>query len=680
MVTPLHELSQTPARFGDQVDPNPDPPKVPGPRLVDRSSTGQNGSWPRMLVLGDEIKGRLVTWVQEEIRRARLEKEPLIDDWRKWQNDYWARPEKAVKNFPFQRSANIVVPLTAIAVEAIYARLINTLFGVKPLWSIRPKSLAWVDAAQPVQNWLQTEVEDPTALNAYDFSCQSLLELCKLGTCIGKSGYEKLVKKSIKFYNNDEEQELFVTVKDGSTLDPVPIANFLSRIGERDVQRSSWCGEEHEFTWGQLKKMALSGQFDKQSVEAIRQFWVTARTNENNHPEETYKAEVDKLTHQEPLWHEVFHTQEIWCSFDVDNDGIDEEIVLDIHESSGVLLSARYNWYDDLHRPYRICNYIPVEGRIFGVGIGKQLEQLQREATTIHRQRLDNATLANMRMIAISKTSGYGPGEPIFPGKMWFLNDVSQIKELKLSEVYPSSFSNEQAVVGYADKRTGVNDVMLGVPQEGTPGTATGDLTRLAEGNKKFDFVLKNVRRWLGMIGGDVLANYQQFGDGQRHWLAQDENGQWVEKVLNMPQQLVLHGAVIELTVTDSTTNTTVEQQTWMALFKIITDYYRSVMELAGAIGDNKLFVQAAEMAVTSGDQAMKRLLETFKEPATERFLLTQQPGAENAAAELDRISATGPSPDGQPTGMAAMVAALGNRGAGVNGGSSSGPVPFGRQ
>src|SRR5690606_3910958 len=125
-----------------------------------------------------------------------------------------------------------------------------------------------------------------------------------------------------------------------------------------------------------------------------------------------------------------------------------------------------------------------VEGIWPGIGVAKQVEQFQAEATTIHRQRLDNATLANMAQIVIKKGSGYGPGEPIFPGKMWFVQEVqNDIKEFKLSEVYPSSYANEQAIIGYFEKRTGVNEVILGLPQEGTPGTATSDLARLAEGN-----------------------------------------------------------------------------------------------------------------------------------------------------------------------------------------------------
>lgn len=592
---------------------------VPGMSEAQRDeidvSTPGKGRWPRMLNLDKDVKVRLVIWLDEEIRRARMERGPIIDDFKQWQSDYWAKPETEVKNFPFRRAANVVVPLTAIAVEAVFARLFNTIFAVEPLWTIRPKTKLWVEAAKPVEKWLQTEVENENSLNAQHNIAQCLLELCKLGTFVIKSGYERDVRKSIKTLADGIEETNWVTIHDGATLDYVPLANFLMRIAEQDPQTAPWCGEEHSFTWGQLKRMALDGRIKPDALEAIKAYWHSQQVAESGSAKD-YQKKVDDLANLEPVWHESFEVIEIWASFDVDKDGVDEEVVIDFHPESQTILSIRYNWYDDLHRPYRISKYIPVEGRLHGIGIGKQNEQFQQEVTTIHRQRLDNATLANMSMIKIKKTLNYGPGENIFPGKMWFVDEKDDIEELKLSEVYNSSYANEGTLVTYSEKRTGVSDIQLGVQEEGTPGTATDVLTRLAEGNKKFDMVLKNVRRALGLVGQDVLANYQQFGDAQRHWLVLDEQGQYVEQILQLPQQLVMHGAIVELTVTDSLTNRQVEQQQWMSLFQVIRSYFAERLNLAGVILEMtqqpEPFLQTIQAAITAGDEAYSRLLDTF--------------------------------------------------------------------
>ena len=618
------------------------------------------GQWPRMLVLsdgtvdeGNNVLARLKMWIRNELERCWPEREGLINDWEGWEGDYWGNPEEEEKNFPFRKAANIVVPLTAIACEAVYARIINTIFSVEPFWSIRPQSRVWVEAAPRVQDWLQNEVENENSLDVYRFASDSIMELVKLGTGVGKSGYARDIRKSKVTLPDGTDEDRFAEVRNGATLDYVPLANFIMRIRETDPQSAPWCGEEHTFTWGQLKRMALSGQMDPEAVDEIKSFWEAGYTHEGEGRE--LDEAVREETSTEITWHEEFHTQEIWAAFDVDGDGIDEEIVFDYHYASDTILSIRYNWYDDVHRPYRVGVYFPVEGRLYGVGIGKQNEQFQDEITTVHRQRLDNATLANMRMISIRNNLGYGPGEPIFPGKIWFVDNADDIGEVKLSEIYPSNYINEQEMLRYSEKRTGVTEVIMGIQPTGQPSTATGEMARLAEGNKRFDLVLKNVRRWYSQLGKDVLANYQQFGDQERHWLVMEEDGQWIERVLQMPPELVRVGAIVELTVTDSITNTQVEQQQLMTLFQLAINYYSQRLNLAAQLDqapeEAVEFRRTGMAAIQASDELFKRLLDTFKMVGRDALLLNPIiEGEQGGGRGIQGIEQGGP---GGPQGIA---------------------------
>lgn len=620
------------------------------------------GRWPRMINLEAEVEADLKLWLDEEISQHLLERSDLVDQWSKYQNQYWAEPKEEVKNFPFARAANIVIPLTAIAVEAAHARLINTLFSVKPFWSVRPKSKAWIKVHKPTERYLQSEAESAETLDVFKFCDQSILELIKLGTAVGKSGYKREFRKSMRFYGDEDEEPHYYEAYNGATLEYVPVANFMMRLNETEPQESSWCGERHKASWAQLKRMVQGGQMIEESVDYISTWWVDAMSADELGDPDKVKRVVQEISDTEPLWTSEFRFYEIWCSFDVDGDGWNEEIVLDYHKDSGTILSIRYNWYDDLHRPYRINTYFPVEGIWPGIGIGRQNEQFQAEVTTIHRQRLDNATLANMAQIVLGKNTGYGPGEPIFPGKMWFVDDpMRDIQEFKLSEVYPSSYANEESVVRYSEKRTGVNEIILGLPQEGTPGTATGDLARLAESNKRFDHVLKGARRWLSLLGLDVLANYQQFGNQEMHWLYLGEEGKYVEAVLQMPPELARKGVAVELTVTDSITNRDVEQRQWMQLFQIVTNYYAQVLTYVQIIsqlqGDPTPMLEVSQRALMTADEALRRLLETFNIIDPESFTLTQegdgdQSGGPGSAAGTVGGGQVGPEGGGQAAGL----------------------------
>lgn len=613
---------------------------VQGPResdsLGDFDQNGLRGMWPRMIKLDKEAEERLRLWIDEEIQNFNQERAPLLENWRTWHTGYWAAPATKEKNFPFKRAANTVVPLQAIAVEATHARQVNTLFSVEPFYSIRPRSKEWIQAANPFQKYLQTEVEANESLNMFKFCTETLLELDKLGTCVGKSGYERLTKKSLR-RRGDREEEFFVQTRNGPTVGRVPLPNFILRFNETDPQTAPMVGEKHKFSWSQMKSMAQDGRMGKNEVGSVKSYWI--QHNQSSEPSDGDQVlqKVEELGLTEPTWAQEFDVYELWISFDVDGDGWDEEIVVDYHKESRTFLSIRYNWYDDLHRPYHICQFFPVEGVWPGIGICKMVEQFQEEATTIHRQRLDNATLANMTQIVLKRNVGYGPGEPIFPGKMWFFDDPTKdIVPLKLSEVYGSSFANEESVTRLYEKRSGINEVILGLPHEGTPGTATSDLTRLSEGKQKFDLTLKHYRKFASSVGYDIVTNLQIFGNQQVHWLVLGEDGAYVEQVLNMPSTLVRRGAFIDLTVTDSITNKDVEQQKWLSLFQVVTNYYNTVLQLAQLFGP-QVFGQVAQRALQASDEAMRRLLETFDVVDSDRFSLVEESPENGGTAESSR-------------------------------------------
>lgn len=587
----------------------------------------EQGRWPRLLVLDEDVEHRLVEYLDHEISLAWQERDVLVEDWTQWQKDYWAKPIKKVNNFPFKRAANIVIPMTAIAVETVMARLITTIFSVRPFYSLRPRIPMWVKAAPEMESWLQTQIEDPSALDMHGFARESLLELIKLGTGIGKSGYERDLRKVNVELPDGTTMPQWIERKNGPTLDYVPLANFLMRLSEKDPQMATWVGEEHRrVTWAQMKRYALAGRMSTEAVENVRAWWST--TNSIDSTGSDYDEKRRRNEGDQPAWTETFDFQEIWLSFDVDKDGVDEEIVVDFHKDSGTVLAPRYNWYADAHRPYRIGVFIPVEGRWAGIGVGKQSEQFQALITTVHRQRLDAGTLANMGQLAVKRTTGYGTDEPIWPGKIWFAeNPATDIVPFQLSNTqHFSQIQNEDAARQYAEKRTGVNELIMGIPTQRTPPTATSDLAKLAEGNKKFDMVLQNVRRWYSLLGLDILANYQQFGSRGHSFLVRGEKGEFVEQFLEMPQTDIRRGLLIELTVTDSTTNKEVEQHKWMQLFQILSVHYNQALQQAGSVAgvlqDPTVFILFAQMALRSSNAAMRRLLEAFSVPDIDEFLL----------------------------------------------------------
>src|SRR5690606_10363625 len=105
----------------------------------------------------------------------------------------------------------------------------------------------------------------------------------------------------------------------------------------------------------------------------------------------------------------------------------------------------------------------------------------------------------------------------------------------------------------------------------------------------------------------------------------------------------------------DSITNQDVEQRQWLALFQIMTNYYRQVLELSQVLGDVNLFANIGTRAIQASDELVRRLFETYQIPDTDRFTL----GTKNEAHEGNLL----PSPS---SNGGAPVGAIGSTPAGA--------------
>lgn len=626
-------------------------------------------AYPRQLNLDTDTEEKLKNLLSQELSDHFMERADMVQELMNWQRDYWVKPSVEVREFPFRGASNIIIPLDAIAVESIHANAMMKLFAVSPFLSIKARAgfnlqdrigFDLTDIEQPLEKYLHYEIMDQ--MDAEPQINSMLLEQEKYGTGIGKSGYERIVRKAVRLVGS-QEQEFMVETKNGGTLDAVPNANFLMRFHEIDPQTATWVGEQHTWTPFQVRQFEQSGLLRKNIVRDLQQ-WMASQSSTTDISGAREFSDAQKgLEKRTPVLPIALDFQEIWLGFNVDGDDKDEEIQVIYHHDSGIFASIRFNWHSDLHRPYRIAPYIPVEHRWPGLGICKQNEQFQREITTIHRQRLDNSTLANMRMFKVHKLSGYGPNEPIFPGKMWFLDDMDMIEPFQISEVYPSSFANEQATLIYSQQRVGVSELTLGLPQAGTPGTATSDLARIQEGQRKFDFTFRNAKKLIGKLSFDVLVNISQFGTKNASWFEFVEGGDKVRQLLTLDTKLLRDGLLLEVFASGSQHNRLIDRQDWNQIAALLNQYYTALVTIAQLTGDQDLLQLVVTKALQASTEAMKQILETFDIRNIDRLVVN----------ELLEAMKNGAAPTGASTNRPGLLSGAGGAGGDQGNGSAPG-------
>ena len=139
----------------------------------------------------------------------------------------------------------------------------------------------------------------------------------------------------------------------------------------QDPQTAPWCGETVTRTPFGVKNLEQSGLFYDGTFERLLGFFRT-KSRQGTDSQRRFTAAQEDLEQTQAIFPELIDFYLLYLSFDVDGDDKLEEIVVWYHHDSRSLMGARYNWNDDLRRPYRIVQYIPVEHRWRGLGISNK--------------------------------------------------------------------------------------------------------------------------------------------------------------------------------------------------------------------------------------------------------------------------------------------------------------------
>lgn len=509
----------------------------------------------------------------EEQLSARAQQE---DNWEKWLNIYRGKPDQEFKNSPWPGASNLVVALGGIYVDTIVARVMQGIFATEPHWTARQLNKRKSLGANPVERFLDWHRE--FSWNQYDVVKKMVLETCKLGTGIIYNGWRDDAMFTYQVSQTDPKESGFALSGRCTGPQPrwVPREDFLNPSAYPEIPTSPWIGMRQ--WWSRMDLRKLDAEGDIENFEDLNP------TGDEESNLRRLRRE-DLFAQYEPRSDEfsLYGIWQVWFSWDFDKTGIAHEYVAMIHPRSKVILRLDPNPYPYGLRPFIHATYIQQEGVFDGVGIPELIEHYQREVSTIHNQRRDNAHLANIRQIIASKNSGLTEKSRWFPGKITLVTDISQVKEFKLGEVYPSSFQEEQITTGYAERRIGISDQNLG--QMTSPMGRAAASTMLAvmqEGTRRHDLNTSEIRRALSEQGLQILDLWQTHGlpepdyFGSPESILDPEDAAQVRSVLEAPDSI--RGAIqLKLNVSTAAVNQEIEKQSSIQLLGIVTQYVQQV-------------------------------------------------------------------------------------------------------
>lgn len=609
------------------------------------------------VVWGTGQKESFVEYVCTDITRALGERSTLEKKWARWLDQYRAPVTTEVKRFPWEGASNRTLPLTAMNADPLIARFVTTLHAPAALWTLQPMNERWVNTSKPMQDYL--EYLDINELHMYDVNYRAVLEFVKLGTCIYKTGWSFERRKSLKYNDRGllERGEEFLS---HPFVDHVSLEDFLIPAQSYEIQPdrqggAPWVAERFYLRQGEFLARAQGSEpfapdYEPDAVQLVKNFVESgsqtsgrAMTDTRNRLEDYQPSQLRRI--------ELF---EVHCRFDTQGTGFVDDVVAVVHLASRTILRAIVNPYRHGKRPYSVARYFRSDG-FYGIGECEQSEVFQEMMTQLWNYQMDNVLAVNAPMLGVKLGANIVPGEPIYPLKIWPLDDPSKdIREIKLSEVYPSLSQFGSIIMGMGERRTGLNDLNTTGNPQSVPGRtpATSLLSMLQEGNRRFDLSLKELRSALNEVGTRTLQNLQQF-------MSQPEvnpnaatqltliimalgepEGSFVAQKLAIPLEDIEAGLGVSVTATSGSVNKEVEKQSFMALVQLQATLGEQYMGLAQILGNPSLqlvapvVVQTAAQIFKGFSELQRRLLEQFDIRNPEDILV-------NAAVLLDLAAQT---------------------------------------
>jgi hypothetical protein len=556
--------------------------------------------------------------------QARAEQE---DRWERWLKCYAGQPKELSKTYPWPNASNLVVNLGAIYVDKVAAQVMQSLFGVEPHWTAREINKKWADAADPYERYLDWQRQH--SWDQYHIVKPFVLETLKLGTGVIHTGW---VDEPLLTYNQQTRKMVKTGQRTGPSPCWVPREDFLIPQGYSDIQTAPWVAYRQWYSKQELRQLDY--------LEQIDDFDKLVGSSDDETPLRRSRREMESGSSTDEGRNDEFglwSPWQVWCNYDLDEDGYAEPLILLLHVRTKALLRIVANPYLRGMRSFVSARFIEREGMFDGIGIPEMVEMYQEEVTTIHNQRRDNSHLANTSMAVARKGSGINRSEKIFPGRIFLVNGNprEEITDFQVGRVNPITIQEEELTTGYAERRIGISDSNLG--QMTSPMGRAAASTMMAvmqEGNDRRSLSTAEIRRALTEHGQQITELYKTHGlpapdqPESPEGLLDPEDAKLVRSLFAAEDPM--RGLIaLQINVATAAVNREAEKQSSLQLLGVVTQYFMGFIQEWQTVGPVFMnpgtpppIKQAILSMVTGIDRAMRGVLQSHQRYDLEGILV----------------------------------------------------------
>lgn len=542
----------------------------------------------------------LTSYIIREVTDALSSRFELERLWRDNLRRYEAVPRQRIRNSSIENAPNIEVPVGAVACDVFYSIALSTIYGFDP--PVKATSIEgnkrYVEHAKALQAWLAWTINNE--FRAKQASEHSILDVIQQGTGVYYIPWIEEVKKtkSRKIISRRPE------------IRPWPLEDLLVPGGSmHDLQEMPWVGLRYYLTPHAMNLYAKRFKWDTGRAQPMASVgWVRQQRENLGRTTQTTKYGIN------------YELYDLYMYYDIDGDGIDEDLLVTWDKTSQSIMKIRYNPYD--RRPIETMHYQKRAFMFYSMGIMEKLGPIQDEITDIHNHRNLNMLLANTRLWK-AKRGRIADNFKIWPGRMIPIEDKDDITSEQMGDVYPSSDRAEAITNSIAEKLVGINEMASPRPSQilgsRTPGITSQLMVQ--QFNQRFTGPFNSLRDGTAGAIKQCLYRYQE------RFLAGDTVAvQHVIDVLGQDQaKLVVEILAsedfdneinIDLSATGPRTSKEAERQGLIQLGPVLIQYYEKAMQLTAIVANDKVPPTVREIAkkiTRAANEYMERMTRSFE-------------------------------------------------------------------
>lgn len=545
-----------------------------------------------------EKVAELGKWCTDEIEDALVARHAIEQRWLNALKQYNCIPKNPNRNIPIENAPNIEIMLGAIGTDSIYAQVVDLIWNISPLITVRAVNGKWTDAQKAMQRWVEY-----VAVNELDLRQQSdhaILDDVLMGTGAFYIPWVEEIKKT----------NVLETVWQGPRVFAMPPEDVIVPGGiTGTTQTSRWIALRFWYTKAELE---LAKKKQKWKADDAQ---ITGGLSNIRSEREKLSGTASSKERQGDLYEIIVMN----ALYDIDDDGINEDLEVVFDRTSHAVLAVNFAKYD--HRPIEKMCYQIRAHQFYGMGVMEMLSMLEDAASDVFSYWIANMLLANCRAWAAP------PGQldtplRLFPNKVLELADPEKLKDLKMADVYNSGPQAVAMIMSLAERRTGTNDMSMPRPSQvlGSRTPATTSMMLFQQVNRRFTPAFDQVRLCVSGVVIQAMYRYQEQLLANNNYARTHimevmgaEDGIKVIEVLK--DKDFGESVAIELTASSSTINREVERQNAMFLVGLLAQYYEKVLQLVTIVANPQtpeaVANVAKKIAIAAGE-AIERTVRTF--------------------------------------------------------------------